>query len=71
MFSGEALVPPTTSTKYVASVVVTDGVIKVTPNAIEGFAATDFYQLTPTYTAGQPLTWSIAGSGCLTRQLCK
>ncbi len=64
-------VPGTSTTKYVASVGVTDGVITVTPNAIEGFAATDTYVLTPTFSAGTPLTWSSSASGCIATQLCK
>jgi len=69
--SGANGIPTTTSSKYVASVVVASGVITVTPNAIEGIAATDTYILTPTYTSGTPITWATTGSGCITTQLCK
>ena len=64
-------VPPTTSSKYVASVMVLNGVITVTPNQIEGLLTSDTYVLTPTYTAGNPLRWSTIGAGCLARLLCK
>ncbi len=64
-------IPASTSSKYVASVMVSNGTITVTPNATEGLRVTDTYILTPTYVAGQPLTWSTAGSGCITSQLCK
>ena len=63
-------VPPSTSSKYVASVNVVNGTITVTPNATEGILASDTYILSPTYFAGQPLTWAVSG-GCLTRLLCK
>ena len=69
--SGTNGVPATSTSTYVASVVVADGVITVTPNAIEGFATADTYKLSPTFVAGAPLTWSTAGSGCITAQLCK
>ena len=64
-------IPPTTSSKYVTSVMVASGVITVTPVAIEGLKITDTYVLTPTYTAGNPLRWNTASSGCLATQLCK
>ncbi|MBH0093489.1 pilin [Pseudoalteromonas sp. SCQQ13] len=40
-------IPATTATKVVASVSVTDGVILVTPKAINGIAVGDTYTLTP------------------------
>ena len=76
--SGTNGIPPTSSSKYVASVTVVAGVITVLPNPIEGFASPgDSYVLTPSYTVpapgtpGTPVTWSTSNSGCLTRQLCK
>jgi type IV pilus assembly protein PilA len=62
-------IPGTQATTYVASVAVTDGVITVTPTA--PFAAATLV-LTPTVGAAA-LTWSNAGSGCLTFSpvLCK
>jgi type IV pilus assembly protein PilA len=59
---------------YVSRTAVADGVILITPNAVGGITATDTYQLTPTVgaaTAGQQITWSTVGSGCLTTNLCK
>lgn len=41
-------VPATTATPVVASVAVTDGVILVTPNAVNGILVGDTYTLTPT-----------------------
>ena len=64
-------VPPTTTSKYVASVLVVNGVITVTPNQIEGLLTSDTYVLTPTYVAGNPLRWSTSAAGCLARLLCK
>lgn len=49
---------------------ITNGVINATPVASNGIAATDTYRLTPTVSNGQ-VTWSNAGSGCLTTNLCK
>jgi prepilin-type N-terminal cleavage/methylation domain-containing protein len=75
--TGSNGIPATSSSKYVASVAVASGVITVTPNAIEGIAATDTYILTPTpdpYVAGQPIVWTTNGatpSGCIATQLCK
>ena len=69
--SGTNGVPVTTSSKYVASVLVNNGVITVTPNPIEGIALTDTYILTPTFISGSPLTWGTGASGCLTTRLCK
>ena len=40
-------IPTSTSTEVVASVAVTDGVILVTPKAVNGLIATDTYTLTP------------------------
>ncbi|MBC7860593.1 MAG: prepilin-type N-terminal cleavage/methylation domain-containing protein [Burkholderiaceae bacterium] len=65
-------VPATSASKYVASVAVVDGTITVTPNAIEGIAATDTYILVPSvYAANQPITWTSNTSGCVATQLCK
>ncbi|WP_124949239.1 pilin [Sulfuriferula thiophila] len=60
-------------TKYVnaANSSVTDGKITMTPNAVEGIAATDTYILTPTVGANGSVTWANTGSGCLATQLCK
>jgi len=46
--TGAKGIPPTSSSQAVASVSVTDGVIVVTPNPINGLLATDLYTLTPT-----------------------
>ena len=54
----------------VNTVVVTDGVITITPVAQNGIAATDTYILTPTLTNGT-WTWSNTGSGCIATNLCK
>ena len=40
-------IPASGSSAAVASVAVTDGVIVVTPNAVNGIVATDLYTLTP------------------------
>lgn len=70
--TGSNGVPATSTSKYVASVAVLDGTITVTPNALEGIAATDTYVLVPSvYAAGQPIVWATTGSGCLATQLCK
>ena len=66
--SGAKGVPATAATTHVASVVVSDGVITVTPTSTTDVAATLI--LTPTLgAAGQPMTWSNnapgATSGCL------
>ncbi|WP_288987127.1 prepilin-type N-terminal cleavage/methylation domain-containing protein [uncultured Pseudoalteromonas sp.] len=44
---GQNGIPATTSTDVVASVAVADGVITVTPNAVNGIVAGDTYKLTP------------------------
>jgi len=52
-------IPATTTSQAVASVIVTAGVVVVTPVAVSGILATDFYTLTPTQTAatiGSPIT---------------
>lgn len=48
----------------VASVNVTDGVVVVTPRAVNGIAATDTYQLDPDYTAGRGIVWTASGGAC-------
>ena len=63
--SGALGVPASTSTTHVASVVVADGVITVTPTATTVTTATLI--LIPTLgTGGQPMTWANTDSGCLT-----
>ena len=65
-------IPASVTTTHVASVTVADGVITVTPTATTVETATLI--LTPTLGAsGAPMTWSNAGSGCLTSDpiLCK
>ena len=58
-------VPATVATTHVDNVTVLDGVITVTPTATTDVGATLI--LTPTLnTGGLPMTWSNAGSGCLT-----
>jgi len=58
-------VPATAATSHVDKVEVTAGIIKVTPTATTNVGATLI--LTPTLnTGGLPMTWSNAGSGCLT-----
>jgi type IV pilus assembly protein PilA len=58
-------VPATAATTHVDKVEVTAGIIKVTPTATTDALATLI--LTPTLnTGGLPMTWSNAGSGCLT-----
>lgn len=54
----------TGGTAQVDSVSVASSVITVTPNAANGVAATDTYILTPTYTAGQGISWAATGGGC-------
>jgi len=50
--------------------VVGSGVVTVTPLAVNGIKTTDTYKLTPTLANGA-VTWSTAGSGCLTSGYCK
>lgn len=69
--TGANAIPTLVASKYVASGSVTDGVITITPNALEGILATDTYILTPTPAADGHLDWSNAGSGCLATNLCK
>ena len=69
--SGTNGVPTISATKYVASGAVADGVITITPNAVEGILATDTYVLNPTVGADGQVTWSSAASGCLADLLCK
>lgn len=54
----------TGGTAQVASVAVADSVVTVTPNATNGIVAGDTYVLTPTYTAGQGISWVASGGGC-------
>ncbi len=79
-------IPPAISTtpisnapnKYVGSLTVANGVITVTPTAIEGIVVTDTYILTPTIqpsgatTAGNitGVSWSNSTSGCIASGLC-
>jgi len=46
--TGKKGVPASASSTLVNKVDVTDGTIVVTPNAVKGIVATDFYQLKPT-----------------------
>ena len=63
--SGALGVPASISTTHVASVLVTDGVITVTPTATTDTGATLI--LTPILgTGGRPMAWLNTGSGCLT-----
>ena len=58
-------VPASVATAHVGSVGVTAGIITVTPTSTTDVGATLI--LTPTLnTGGLPMTWSNAGSGCLT-----
>jgi type IV pilus assembly protein PilA len=63
-------IPGNQTTPHVASVAVADGIITVTPTATTSETAT--LVLTPAVGAAA-LTWSTAGSGCLTSSpvLCK
>ena len=54
----------------VASVTTADGVITITPAALNGILATDTYVLTPRYDSGK-VNWGNVGSGCIATQLCK
>jgi type IV pilus assembly protein PilA len=63
-------IPATTASKYVASVVVADGVVTVTPKVLDGIVAADTYVLTPSYTVGSPLGWAVSG-GCVAKNYCK
>ena len=70
--AGALGIPASQTTPHVASVGVTNGIITVTPTATT--VATATLVLTPTLNAGAAaLTWSNAGSGCLTSApiLCK
>ncbi|WP_342653691.1 prepilin-type N-terminal cleavage/methylation domain-containing protein [Pseudomonas sp. F3-2] len=72
--SGTNDIPGTTSTGYVASVAVANGVITVVPNGNGNIPAASTYQLTPAITNGA-ITWAVGG-GCLQAQgsapiLCK
>jgi len=63
--SGELGVPDTTATTHVASVLVADGVITVTPTATTDTGATLI--LRPILgTSGAPMGWVNTDSGCLT-----
>ena len=68
--SGSNAIPPSTSSKYVASTRVVAGVVTITPNQIEGLMSTDTYVLTPTFSTDNPLVWTVSG-GCLSSILCK
>ncbi len=47
------------------------GVVEVTPRATNGFAATDLYVLTPTYTSATgAVSWAVSGA-CVTKGYCK
>lgn len=68
---GKNGVPATTSSQAVASVAVTDGVIRVTPKAFSGIATDNVYQISPTggATAGAAITaWTEKCEG--TTPLC-
>lgn len=54
----------------VGGVTTADGVVTITPVALNGILATDTYILTPTLTAGK-VNWVTTGSGCIATQLCK
>ena len=54
----------------VASVTTADGLITITPTALNGILATDTYILTPQYASGK-VNWSATASGCIATQLCK
>ena len=56
--SGFQGIPATTATRYVASVTVTDGVIVVTPNTLEGLVAANTLVMTP---PGAPSAPGVAG----------
>jgi len=58
-------VPATMTSKYVASVAVTDGQVTVTPNVLEGIVATDTFELTSVYSAANGVAWTATG-GCKT-----
>ena len=57
--------------KYVKSTATLNGVITVTPKALDGILVTDTYQLNPVFTAGQGVSWNNTGSGCLSTKICK
>ena len=59
-------VPATMTSKYVASVGATDGKITVVPNATEGIAAADTFELNPSYSSANGVGWTATG-GCKTR----
>ena len=54
----------------VGGVTTADGVVTITPVALNGILATDTYVLTPALTAGK-VNWVTTGSGCIATQLCK
>ena len=65
-------IPPTpadSTTKALASMVIADGVITVTPNAYKGILATETCTLTPSVD-GQRLVWTYSGV-CVTRNYVK
>lgn len=68
--SGSNAIPGSTSSKYVASTNVLAGVVTITPKQTEGLLSTDTYVLTPTFSSGNPLLWTVSG-GCLSSILCK
>lgn len=53
----------TAATGAVTSLAVANGVITVTPVAVNGIVATDTYILTPTLQANGTLTWVSSGGG--------
>ena len=55
-----------TGVGQVDSVVVSNGIITVTPQATHGIVATDTYILTPTYSATAGISWAVTGGACTT-----
>lgn len=53
------------------TLIVRNGVITARPVASNGIKTTDTYILRPTLLGNGQVTWSNAGSGCLTTKVCK
>lgn len=55
---GITAVSTTNTSKYVNSVVINDGVITATTKEVGGLGKT-FYEITPTYTTGSQIVWTL------------
>jgi type IV pilus assembly protein PilA len=68
----DVIAADTAATSAIDTVVVSNGIITVTPNVVNGIVATDTLILTPTYDSTKPqngVTWAKTG-GCVTSGIC-